>query len=185
MWETIAAAVAPTVIEGLFGKRQASKQMDFQAQQSATAYQRAVKDLKAAGLNPILAGTVGGASTPSGSMAPTPQFASNVGSALQAKRLNQELDNLRATERQTNKTTEKLNKEIELLQEQIARAQGGSAANLLGTQGRSWLKHYLGVPTRQDLNKKYNPKNIKAPEWSKQPMKSPKKIIRQMNYINP
>jgi hypothetical protein len=105
-WETIAAAVAPTILEGVFGKRQASKQMDFQAQQSATAYQRAVKDLKAAGLNPILAGTVGGASTPSGSMAPTPQFASNVGSALQMKRLRQEIKNLKAQENKTKEETE-------------------------------------------------------------------------------
>jgi len=106
MWETIAAAVAPTLVEAAFGKRQASKQMDFQAQQSATSYQRAVKDLKAAGLNPILAGTVGGASTPSGSMAPTPQFANNVGSALQMKRLKQEIKNLQAQEAKTREETE-------------------------------------------------------------------------------
>ena len=105
MFETIAAAVAPTVLEGLFGKRQASKQMDFQAQQSATSYQGAVKDLREAGLNPILAGTVGGASTPSGSMAPTPQFASNVGSALQYKRLKQEIKNLQAQEQKTREET--------------------------------------------------------------------------------
>jgi hypothetical protein len=178
MWETIAAAVAPTVVEGLFGKRQASKQMDFQAQQSATAYQRAVKDLRAAGLNPILAGTVGGASTPSGAMAPTPQFASNISSAIQSKRLNQELKNLRATENKTNK-------EIELLQEQIAKLQGGQGANLFGTQGKSWLKHYLGIPTRAEQNKKYNPKNIPAPDWAKQPMISPKRMYQQMNYLNP
>jgi len=106
LFGTIAAAVAPTVLEGVFGKRQAAKQMDFQAQQSATSYQRAVKDLKAAGLNPILAGTVGGASTPAGSMAPTPQFASNVGSALQYKRLKQEINNLKAQEEKTKEETE-------------------------------------------------------------------------------
>jgi len=45
---------------------QAQKQMDFQERMSSTAYQRAVKDMSASGLNPMLAYTQGGATTPSG-----------------------------------------------------------------------------------------------------------------------
>lgn len=73
---------AAPVVSGLIGASsqsdtnsanaaQAQAQMDFQERMSDTAYQRQVKDLNAAGLNPMLAymKSSAGASTPSGAMA--------------------------------------------------------------------------------------------------------------------
>ncbi|UPW41911.1 DNA pilot protein [Dipodfec virus RodF1_74] len=52
-----------------FSALEAQKNRDYQTEMSNTAYQRAAADMRAAGLNPYLAYSQGGASTPSGSAA--------------------------------------------------------------------------------------------------------------------
>ena len=126
VWPAIIGA-AGSIGSGLLGMFGASKQnkaarqaaqaqMEFQERMSSTAYQRAMADMKKAGLNPMLAYKMGGASSPAGAMpniqnelAPLQTGVSNAANSamsLETARLNNKI--LKQQERKTRYEADRL-----------------------------------------------------------------------------
>ena len=105
MWEAALISAGANLLGSHMRNKEArkasAKQMAFQEDMSNTSYQRGMEDMKKAGLNPILAGKMGGASTPSGSTYNPENVATNATNAyLQTK---QNEANVKLTEAQTAK----------------------------------------------------------------------------------
>lgn len=85
--QQMAFAVQQQQAAQTFNHDEAVLNRDWQKEMSSTAYQRAMADMRAAGLNPIMAAGNGGASTPggaSGSISPTSASLGNPGAGLGA-----------------------------------------------------------------------------------------------------
>ena len=100
-------AAAPAIVGSVasaIGQRSANRQnlriareqMAFQERMSNTAYQRAVTDMRMAGINPMLAYQQGGASSPGGASAQMQNVAGVAASSAQhAARLAEDIKNMR------------------------------------------------------------------------------------------
>lgn len=107
-----------------FNANEAQKQRDFEQQMSSTSYQRQVADLQNSGLNPALAMSSGGASTPSGASASSvaPESGSSLGDVLQLlsfrkeyEKTQSEINNINADTANKNADTRNIEEHTNLL----------------------------------------------------------------------
>lgn len=115
-------ALAQGVATSAFNSTEAKRSMRFQERMSNTAYQRAMIDMGKAGLNPILASKLGGASTPPGAQgkAESPDIAAT---AMQASMNQAQIRDINSAAKlkdaQTKAIEEKLPGEKQVLSEQV------------------------------------------------------------------
>lgn len=111
------AAASASALGGLLTnssrKREAQRNRNFQAEMSNTSYQRAVKDMEAAGLNPAVAYQQGGASTPTGDMA---QIDNPLGEAVNT---GVGVFNAKQKKKMADANINRINKSIDVMEAQI------------------------------------------------------------------
>lgn len=134
--------------------RMAREQMDFQERMSNTQYQRTMDDMRKAGLNPILAAKLGGASSPSGAMANAQNEAQQIGeslgkassSAREAIRMKAEIDNIKATTDKTRNDVINNNRATDsLLEYQRALTNQSDTTSALNAVSADNIRQNMGI----------------------------------------
>lgn len=156
-------SATPAVVGGLnyYGQmqtnaanaQQAQKQMDFQNEQTSTAYQRGTADMKAAGLNPMLAYSQGGASSGGGAMATMGnELGAGANSALSAQMTMQQMKGMELANIQQAAETQRTHADTDLLRarrSEVLESIPNHPTNRANTEART--KHTTFQAQNQDL----------------------------------
>lgn len=134
---------AGTVLSQIWNSAEAAKNRRFQERMSSTAHQREVADLQRAGLNPMLSRMGSGASSPGGDRAQIEDLGRGLGSALQLKQMQAQIELTKAQAGREVAQTQEINRASQ-------EANSGSQWRLEGLRNASDLGR-LSVQERQQL----------------------------------
>lgn len=130
----LSSAVIGSIATGVLNSAEASKNRQFQEDMSNTSYQRAMRDMELAGLNPMLASKIGGAAVPGGATAVWPDIGSSFTNAKNAEtqesqmeanvaKIAEEIMQSKLVQGRTVMETREIAEKIILLQEQAMKTQ--------------------------------------------------------------
>lgn len=137
----------------------AREQMNFQKHMSGTAYQRQMQDMRNAGLNPILAGKMGGASTPAGAQAQLKDPGQHAATALALRRLHVEAkkiyEDANLSRSKADAIDDKLEPELKILNKNLEKLTSEITLNVEKTKNTKQLTNLYQAQFKLTRNQAY------------------------------